>query len=82
MAFFERARGFVRPQPAWSALLLAALLLVNVPSWNHDTLSRGWYKRFESFEKYFATTSWLDAFWTGTSKFARHLAGTRGRLLR
>ena len=57
------------------SLLLAALLLVNVPSWNHDTLSRGWYRRFESFEKYFATTSWLDALRTGTSKLARHLAG-------
>jgi spermidine synthase len=57
------------------ALLLAALLLANVPSWNHAALSRGWYKRFESFDEYFATTSWFDAFWRGTSKFARHLAG-------
>jgi spermidine synthase len=46
-----------------------------VPSWNHATLSRGWYNRFESFDKYFATTSWFDALRTGTAKFARHVAG-------
>ena len=68
----ERVRAFAGGAVS---LLLAALLLVNVPSWNHDTLSRGWYRRFSSFEKYFATTSWLDALRTGTSKLARHLAG-------
>jgi spermidine synthase len=68
----ERARASVA---SLVALLLAGLLLATVPSWNHAALSRGWYKRFESFDEYFATTSWFDAFWKGTSKFARHLAG-------
>jgi spermidine synthase len=56
-------------------LVVGGLLLAALPSWNHDTLSRGWYNRFESFDKDFATTSWLDAFRHGTSKFARDLAG-------
>jgi spermidine synthase len=56
-------------------LSLGILLLINLPSWNHDTLSRGWYHRFETFEKYFSTTSWFDAMWNGQSKFARVVAG-------
>jgi spermidine synthase len=57
------------------ALSLGILLLINFPSWNHGTLSRGWYHRFDTFEKYFSTTPWFDAVWTGQSKFARHVAG-------
>jgi spermidine synthase len=71
-----RAGPRIRQSVAGVVTLLAgALLVVNVPSWNHSTLSRGWYYRFESFDRYFATTSWFEAFWTGTAKFARHLAG-------
>jgi spermidine synthase len=53
---------------------LSLLLLINFPSWNHNILSRGWYHQFKSFEKYFNTTSWVEAIWEGTSKFARHVA--------
>jgi spermidine synthase len=56
-------------------LSLGTLLLLNFPSWNHDILSRGWYYQFKSFEKYFSTTSWFEAAWKGSSKFAKHVSG-------
>jgi len=56
-------------------LSLGLLLLIKFPSWNHNILSRGWYYRFEAFEKYFSTTSWFEAAWKGASKIAQHVAG-------
>lgn len=56
-------------------LPLGLLLLINFPSWDHNILSRGWYYRFDAFEKYFSETSWLDAVWKGPSKIARHVSG-------
>jgi len=55
-------------------LLLCFLLLTQFPSWNHDVLSTGWYYQFKSYEKYFSTTSWFEAVWKGTSKFASHVS--------
>jgi spermidine synthase len=66
----ERIRA---PITGLIALTLSLLLLINFPSWNHNILARGWYHRFENFEKFFSTTSWFDAVWKGASKFARHV---------
>ncbi len=55
-------------------LVLGVLLLINFPSWDHSTLSRGWYYRFDKIRQYFSTTTWVDAIWKGTSKIARQMA--------
>jgi spermidine synthase len=68
----EKTRAAVRGLVAAS---LGIFLLINFPSWNRNILSRGWYHRFDTFDKYFSTTSWFDAVWKGASKFARHVAG-------
>jgi spermidine synthase len=67
----ERLRAAVT---GFITLSMGLLLLINFPSWNHNILARGWYHQFKSFEKYFNTTSWFDAVWKGTSKFAKHVA--------
>ncbi|MBN1627710.1 MAG: fused MFS/spermidine synthase [Deltaproteobacteria bacterium] len=55
-------------------MFIGILLLVNLPSWNHNILSRGWYYRSENFKQYFSTTSWFEAVWKGASKFAEHVS--------
>jgi spermidine synthase len=55
-------------------LFLSLLLLINFPSWNHKILSIGWYHKSKSFDKYFNTTSWGEAIWKGTSKFAQYVS--------
>jgi spermidine synthase len=72
LATGERIRAFTA---ALITLCLGAGLLAVFPSWNHHILSRGWYHRFETFDRYFDTTSWFDAVWNGASIFAGHVAG-------
>jgi spermidine synthase len=67
----ERIRASIT---LFTTLLIGLLLLLNFPSWNHNILSRGWYHRFNDFDRYFSTTSWFDTVWKGASKFARHIA--------
>jgi spermidine synthase len=55
-------------------ILLGLLLLMSFPSWNHNILYRGWYYRSETLKDYFSTTSWFEAVWKGTSKFAQLMA--------
>ena len=56
-----------------AALFLGVIMLINFPVWNHSILSMGWYRQSKSYERDFNTTSWLEAVWNGTSKFARYL---------
>jgi spermidine synthase len=64
---WERSRAFIA---GLITLFLAALLLINFPSWNHHILARGWYYRFEDLAQSFRGTSWFDAVWKGPSKIA------------
>jgi len=67
----ERVRAAVTGAVAIS---LGLLLVINFPTWNHNILSRGWYYRFDAFERYFSATSWFEAAWKGASKIAEHVA--------
>jgi spermidine synthase len=58
------------------SLSLGLLLLINFPSWNHHLLSRGWYYRYDVFERYFSNTSWFDAIRKGPSIISDHVADT------
>jgi spermidine synthase len=52
-------------------LFLGILLLIHFPSWNHNSLSKGWYYRFENLQQSFHKASWLEAVWKGPSKIAQ-----------
>jgi spermidine synthase len=65
---WDRSRAFIT---GLITLLLAALLLVRFPLWNHNILARGWYYRFEELAPYFRAASWFDAVWKGPSMIAR-----------
>ena len=69
----ERIRASVT---GFITIALSLFFLGSFPSWNHNTLARGWYYRFDTIKQHFSTTSWFEAVWKGTSKIARQVADT------
>jgi spermidine synthase len=55
---------------AAAALIACTILLINLPSWNHKVLARGWYYGFDSLEGLLSKTPWFEALWKGPSKLA------------
>ena len=51
------------------------LLMFHFPSWNHELLSRGWYRDFDVIEHELKSTGWFDALWKGPTLLAKQRAG-------
>lgn len=56
-------------------ILLYFALLWSFPSWQHDLLSRGWYRDFKPIESALHRAGWLDALWNGPEWLAKQRKG-------
>jgi spermidine synthase len=71
---YRSGNGIRATATVFAALCLGSILLINIPSWNHKILSKGWYRQTEFYKSDFNSTSWLEAIWKGASKFTRYVS--------